>query len=280
LLSIIYGLLSALTWGAGDFTGGLAARRTGALRAVFYGEIIGLAAVIALSFLDNEPVPPAMVWGLTILAGALGTMGLLLLYHSMTTGLMSIATPVSALLAAVLPVIVGAATEGFPSAWTFVGFAFALAAVWMISQGRDGVTDILSHIADLKLPLLAGVGFGLYFVLMNIATQETSLFWPMVGSRSGGMLILTFFMILRREPLGVTRGAWGVIFLNGLLDIFGNGFYILAGQTGRMDVSAVLGALYPGGTVLLAWIFLHERLSRNQWIGIAFTLISIILMTI
>jgi drug/metabolite transporter (DMT)-like permease len=279
MLSIIYGLLAAIGWGAADFTGGVASRKTGVLRAVFFGELIGFVSVILLSLTDGQPAPPLKVWIFTMIAGAVGTMGLLLLYQAMTSGLMSVATPVSALLAAVLPVIVGAATEGFPSRWTFVGFAFALAAVWMISQGEDGITNILSHISDLKLPLLAGIGFGAYFVLMNLATQETSLFWPMVGSRTGGLLILTAFVLIRRELLTVTRGAWGVIFLNGVLDIVGNGFYILAGQTGRMDVSAVLGALYPGATVVLAWIFLRERLSRRQWIGIALSLISIILMT-
>lgn len=276
----MYGLLAAIGWGAADFTGGLASRKTGVLRAIFFGEIIGLISVILLSLMEGPPAPPLRVWILTAIGGAVGTFGLILLYQAMTTGLMSVATPVSALLAAVLPVIVGAATEGFPSRWTFIGFAFALAAVWMISQGEDGVTDILSHISDLKLPLLAGIGFGTYFVLMNLATQETSLFWPMVGSRSGGLLILIVFMLIRREPLTVTRGAWGVIFLNGVLDIVGNGFYILAGQIGRMDVSAVLGALYPGATVVLAWIFLRERLSRNQWIGIGFSLAAIILMTV
>lgn len=280
MLSIFYGLLAALGWGAGDFTGGLAARKTGALRGVFYGEIIGLIAVIAISLIEGRPVPEAQVWVLTMLAGALGTLGLILLYHSMTTGLMSIATPVSALLAAVLPVIVGAWIEGFPTLWVFLGFGFALAAVWMISQGQGGVIDILSHISDLKLPLLAGIGFGSYFVLMNIATRHTSLFWPMVGSRSGGLLLLTVFMIVRREPLTVNTGAWGFIFLNGVLDIVGNGLYILAGQTGRMDVSAVLSALYPGATVMLAWIFLRERLTRNQWIGILLCLVAIILMTV
>jgi drug/metabolite transporter (DMT)-like permease len=276
----MYGLLAAIGWGAADFTGGLASRKTGVLRAIFFGEIIGLISVILLSLMEGPTAPPLRVWILTAIGGAVGTFGLILLYQAMTTGLMSVATPVSALLAAVLPVIVGAATEGFPSRWTFIGFAFALAAVWMISQGEDGVTDILSHISDLKLPLLAGIGFGTYFVLMNLATQETSLFWPMVGSRSGGLLILIVFMLIRREPLTVTRGAWGVIFLNGVLDIVGNGFYILAGQIGRMDVSAVLGALYPGATVVLAWIFLRERLSRNQWIGIGFSLAAIILMTV
>lgn len=279
MLSIIYGLLSAMGWGAADFTGGLASRKTGVLRAVFYGELVGILIVLALALIEGRPLPGWGVWGLVMLAGVVGTVGLILLYHAMTTGLMSIATPVSALLAAALPVIVGAFLEGFPSRWTFVGFGFALASVWMISQGEDGVTNILAHISDLKLPLLAGIGFGSYFVLMNLATQNTSLFWPMVGSRTGGLLILIVFMLIRRESLTVTKSAWGFILLNGMLDIAGNGFYILAGQTGRMDVSAVLGALYPGATVMLAWIFLRERLSRNQWIGIALSLISIILMT-
>jgi hypothetical protein len=98
-------------------------------------------------------------------------MGLMLLYHAMTVGLMSIAAPVSALLAAALPVAVGMFTEGFPGFLTLIGFGFALLAVWMISQGEGGVTDILSHLSDLKLPLLAGIGFGFYFVLMHEATK-------------------------------------------------------------------------------------------------------------
>lgn len=281
MLSILFGLGAALGWGAGDFTGGLASRKTGAYRAVFYGEVVGIIFLLIIVKISGESLPNQRVWLLAMLAGALGTVGLILLYHSMTLGLMSIATPVSALLAASLPVLVGIFREGIPQILTVTGFGFALFAVWMISQGENGVTNILAHLSDLKLPLLAGIGFGLYFVFMHEATSTGATIWPMVASRSGGMILITAYMLITRSPWKVEdSSAWPMIIINGVLDISGNLFFILAGQAGRLDVAAVLSSLFPGATVMLAWIFLKERLTRNQWIGIGSALIAIVLMTI
>jgi len=280
LLSVLYGLGAALSWGAGDFTGGLAARKAGAYRSVFYGEVIGVAILMIIVSIAAEPLPNLKVWLLCMLAGALGSIGLLLLYHSMTLGLMSIAAPVSALLTAALPVVVGLFTEGLPKFLTILGFGFALVAVWLISQGADGVTDLRAHLSDLKLPLLAGIGFGLYFVITHAATREGGIIWPMIASRSGGMLLVILYLLFTRSTWKIDPSAWPTIFLNGTLDICGNAFFILAGQAGRLDVAAVLSSLFPGATVMLASIFLKERLSRNQWIGILAALTAIVLMTL
>jgi len=280
LISILFGLGAALGWGAGDFTGGLASRKTGAYRTVFYGEVFGILVLFLVIMFFGESIPDRGTWMFSMLAGALGTMGLILLYHSMTLGLMSIAAPVSALLAAVLPVVVGIFREGLPEWMTFIGFGFALFAVWMISQGEGGITDVLSHLSDLKLPLLAGIGFGSYFVFMHEATNTGATIWPMVASRSGGLMLITTYMLITRTSWKVgDSSAWPVITLNGILDISGNVFFILAGQLGRLDVAAVLSSLFPGSTVMLARIFLKERLTRNQWIGIVAALIAIVLMT-
>ena len=121
MLSILLGLTSAITWGAGDFTGGLAARKTGAYRAVFYGEAFGLVLLFAVVLASPQPMPDVKSILLSIAAGALGTVGLMLLYSAMAQGKMSIAAPVSALLAAALPVIVGMITDGFPGYLTLLG---------------------------------------------------------------------------------------------------------------------------------------------------------------
>lgn len=279
MISIAYGLLSALVWGAGDFTGGIASRKTGAFRVVFFGEIVGIIVLVVAAISIQDAVPDSLSVVQAAVAGALGSLGLVLLYHALSTGSMSIAAPVSALAAGILPVVVGSFTEGVPSGLTLMGFAIALMAVWFVSQDREGPRNILAHISDLRLPLLAGVGFGCYFVVMHSAAQNSTL-WPMVISRAGGIGIIGLVILFRREPLRVIRTAWPIIALNGLLDVGGNTFYILAGQTGRMDVSAVLSSLYPGVTVILAGLLLKERLSRTQWAGIAMALVAIILFTL
>lgn len=280
MLSIIFGLASALSWGAGDFTGGLAARRVGAYRSVFYAEVVGVIFLFIVLAFVGEPFPDRRAQFFALVAGAFGTMGLMLLYHSMTLGLMSIAAPVSALLAAALPVAVGMFTEGLPDFLTILGFIFALFAVWMISQGEGGVTDVLAHLSDLKLPLLAGIGFGFYFVLMHQAARDGGAVWHMVFSRMGGMALIVIYLFATRSTWKIDLSAMPIISVNGLLDIGGNFFFILAGQAGRLDVAAVLSSLFPGATVLLAWVFLKERLNRNQWIGVGAALVAIILMTI
>lgn len=281
MLPILLGLASALTWGAGDFTGGLAARRVGAYRSVFYAEVIGIIFLFIVIGLTGEDLPGTRTMIFAVLAGMLGTVGLMLLYHAMAIGMMSIAAPVSALLAAALPVAVGIFAEGLPDFLTILGFGFALLAVWMISQSEGGVKDILSHLSDLKLPLIAGIGFGFYFVLMHEATGDGgAVIWPMVFSRLGGMTLITTYLLVTRSNLKIELGALPIISVNGILDLGGNFFFILAGQAGRLDVASVLSSLFPGATVMLAWIFLKERLNRNQWIGVAAALVAIILMTI
>ena len=279
MLSVFYGLMSALAWGAGDFAGGVASRKTGAFRVVLFSEIVGLLVLAPAALIVGEALPDTMSWIQAALAGGLGCLGLLLLYHAMTTGMLSIAAPVSALTAAILPVVIGAFTEGIPGGPVIMGFAFALMAVWLVSQNQEGPRHILSHLADLRIPLFAGVGFGCYFVLMHSAASESTM-WPMLASRSAGLAVVGLFMLTRRDSFRVLPGAMPVIALNAILDICGNAFYILAGQTGRLDVSAVLSSLFPGATILLARLILKERLSRTQWVGIAAALVAIVLFTL
>lgn len=281
MLSVIYGLFSAISWGAGDFAGGLAARKLSAYRAVFYADLLGLLALfIAITFYREE-IPNARAMILAAVAGMLGSIGLLVLYFSMTRGQMSIAAPVSALFAAALPIVVGAFTQGLPTLIQLIGFGLALIAVWLISQGNSGNRFHINQLSDLRLPLLAGLGFGSYFIFMHYAVRGiSSTFWPLIASRAAGTLMVCVFVLARHESFIVQREAWGIVLVNAILDVGGNFFYILALKSGRLDISAILSSLYPGGTIILAWLILKERISLPQWLGIVAALITIVLFTL
>lgn len=283
MLSIIYGISSALSWGAADFIGGLTSKRTSPYRILFLGELAGLVPFAVLAIITREAIPSLgdMLWA--ALASLLGLTGLLFLYRALADGQMSVAAPVSALFAALIPVLFSFVTEGLPSLTTLIGFGLAFLAVWLISQtdSPDWRSPLmgLRNFRNLRLPLLSGFFFGLYFVTLHQATLN-AFFWPLVSARGAGFVALGLFALLTRRPAMPPRDLWGYGILNGVLDIGGNGFYVLAAHTGRLDVAAVLGALYPASTVLLAWIILKERISMIQTMGIILAFIAIVLFTL
>lgn len=283
MLSIIYGIASAATWGAADFIGGLATKRTSPYRVLFLAEIAGLIPFTALALLAREPIPSTLdlLWG--AISSLVGLTGLTILYRALADGQMSIAAPVSALFAALIPVIFGFFTLGAPSISTMIGFGLAFLAVWLISQTDRSNWRFplrgLRSFADLRLPLLSGLFFGLYFIVIHRATLN-AFFWPLVMARFAGFAAFGLYALIARQPAMPPRDVWGFCLINGVIDIGGNAFYILSAQTGRIDVAAVLGALYPASTVLLAWIFLKEKISLVQTFGVFLAFIAIVLFTV
>jgi drug/metabolite transporter (DMT)-like permease len=279
MLSILYGLSSALVWGAADFFGGLASRKARAFQAVLYGEAFGLILLLLSTLFIHEQPLTLKSWLLCSFAGSLGVLGLLMFFYAFEKGQMTIVAPVSALTATILPVIVGSLTEGFPGYFTFAGFALALVAIYLVSKPAGDTKSLRLRIKDLALPLLGGVCFGIYFVIFHEGSQQ-GLLMPLIASRSAGTLTMIIFLLVTHQSFKPAPAGWPYFLLNGILDVSGNGFYLLAGQVGRLDISAVLVSLYPASTVLLAWLFLHEKISRSQSVGILAALVAIALMTI
>jgi len=272
---ILFGLLSALTWGAGDFNGGLAAKRSNPYGVVAVAHVISLGLLLLLIPFVGEPIPPLRDWLWGGAAGFTGAIGLLLLYRSLAEGRMSVAAPVSALLAAAMPVAIGIFMDGNPGAWALLGFILALAAVWLVSGG-EGLT---LRFDELRQPAIAGIAFGTFFICLERASQ-TSLLWPLVAIRVVSIASMLSYALLTRQAWIPKRESLVPIILSSILDTIGNAAYALSARTGRLDVAAVLGSLYPGATVLLAWIFLKEHIARVQTIGILLALAAIVMLSI
>jgi drug/metabolite transporter (DMT)-like permease len=274
LLGIGFGLAAASSWGTGDFIGGIAAKRTHVYGIVIVSQLVGLVLLSVLALLLAEAIPALIdiVWA--GIAGLAGTVGLVALYRGLATGPMGVVAPVAAVISVILPLIFGLFLEGIPALSQLLGFGLALCAVWLITRPGHGSRI---QVRDLALPLLTGLGFGIFLILIGHVSAAAVL-WPLAAARATSVLALLIAAILTRQRTRPAVGQIPLILMVGLFDTGGNAFYALAARGGRLDIAAVLGSLYPAMTVLLARLILKERLTRQQGLGLALALLAVMLI--
>src|SRR6266849_4977034 len=273
--TVLFGLSASLSWGTGDFSGGLASRRAHVFSVVLAAYLVGLLLLPVLALAWSEPLPSwrDALWGAS--AGLVGTLGLTAFYRSLAIGRMGINAPITAVLAASLPIIFTAFTQGLPRPLQLAGFVLALLAVALVSRPARAS----GRPEGLGLALLAGLGFGGFLILIG-QVSHGAIFWPLVvAGLSSSLFMLAVVLIMRQEVLP-KKEVLPLVLLAGTLDVAGNAFYVLATHAGRLDVAAVLSSLYPAVTVLLAAILLKERVTRLQAVGILVAVVAIPLISV
>lgn len=267
-------LLAAASWGGGDFSGGFATKQASVFRVVAIAHGAGLAAIIAMALVTGEPVPPASSLGWGAFAGFIGAFGIAALYRALAVGRMGVVAPVAAVVTGVLPVLLGAYTDGMPDRLQLGGFALALASIWLLA----GSNETANSRSGIGLAALAGVMFGLFLIAGKQAGAH-GIFWPLVAARVVSTCLMgAVLFFLPRDSRPLRPVLWAMV-LSGLLDSVGNALFIAATRHGRLDVAAVLSSLYPATTVLLARFLLKERIAKWQGVGIVCALLSVALIS-
>jgi drug/metabolite transporter (DMT)-like permease len=270
-------LLAALVYGAADFFGGIASRKTPAAAVVVLSQLAGVALLFAiLPFVPSHFYASDMGWGL--LAGLCGAAGIGLLYAALAIGRMGVVSPVTAVVAASVPVFWGLASGERPSSLALAGVALAFLAVGLVSTNVETLRFSLRE-PGVGLALGSGIAIGFLYVLLAHTHRDAGLS-VLVASRAASIPALLLFALVRREPLRPAAGALGIIVLAGLLDMGANIFYVLAAREGLLTVVAVLTSLYPAATVFLALFILRERLGPVQWAGVVFAICGVTLIAL
>jgi drug/metabolite transporter (DMT)-like permease len=276
-LGVLLALAASLSWGAGDFLGGVASRRANAITVVALTMTAGLALVAVLVLVAWDSPPPAGDLAAAVGAGIGGAVGLAGLYRGMAVGAMGVVAPISALAAAV-PFIVGLVQGERPGGLQLAGVVAALAGVALVSRESREPGAAAARAAGVGLALAAATGFGLYFVLMDAAADESAA-WAVLVARATASVLGLAAVALLRAPLRVPRSLVPAILLVGLLDVSANVLFGLASSRGLLSVVSVVASLYPVVTIALAWIVLGERTSRLQRAGAAAALAGAALIT-
>jgi drug/metabolite transporter (DMT)-like permease len=278
VLPVLLGLTSAATWGAADFLGGVLSRRAPVLRVMLVSQ--GVAGLILLvTLLAARPDAPSTGQMLAAAgAGAAGTVALGAFYRALALGTMSIVAPISATGAAI-PVVVGLASGEKPSAVQGAGIALAVAGV-VLAAREEGepiaghATDRGAHRTAIVLALASAIGFGLFFVGMDSAA-DGGVVWALTVARWVGVAWLVVAVLVTRTSVGVGAGQWRPLVAMAALDLVGQAAYALGTTKGLLSLVAVLAALYPVTTVVLARVVLKERVRRLQEAGIIGALVGV-----
>jgi drug/metabolite transporter (DMT)-like permease len=274
LPAVLLALSASLAWGVADFVGPLQGRRFGALAVLLVAQLGGLAA-IALVVLASGRGPRGADVLFAIPAACSGVLGLYAYYRGMVVGAISVVAPVAGISAAI-PVLVGLASGDRPSALQLVGMAVALAGVGLAAREPGGGERRVA--AGVGLALLAAVGFGFYFPPMHIA-GEADFLWASLLFRATATLVIATVALAARPRFPFGRRSVVIIALVGVGDTLGNVLFAASAAHGLVSVTSVLASLYPVVTVILAHLFLSERVSTGQRLGVAGTLAGVTLIS-
>ncbi len=252
-------VLSAVFYGAADFTGGILTRRVAAIPVVLLSQAIGLVLVALVLPLLPAAAPQAadLWWGGA--AGLAGGVGVALLYHALASGTMSVVAPTTAVAAVAIPVISSIALGERPGWLAVVGILLGIASIALVSR-------------QTKLPTEQGQRSGLG------AALAAGGLWPLLMERAASVTLFALVAIVGRRSLRMPARLAALAVGGGTLDMLANTLYLLAAQVGPLSPVVTLSSLYPASTVLLARILLGERLNAWQTAGVASALVAVVLI--
>ncbi len=268
MAAVALALGASLAWGLSDFLGGLKARQFAVLWVLLISQATGLVLIVVATLISGADLPSghAALWAAG--AGVAEVIGFAALYRALAVGAMSVVAPVSAT-AALVPVIVGVAAGQAPTAIQALGIALALGGAALASTEPGHRTA-----AGIGLAVVAALGFGLFFVGMDVAADDGAL-WATSINRIASLALVVAALLMLRPPCPIDRAALPPLAAVGALDIAANAMFAIALTLGMAAIVSVLGSLYPLATVVLARAVLGERVSGSQRTGVAAALAGI-----
>lgn len=281
-MAVLLALLSAAAYGTADYIGGVVAGRASAWQVAVVVMVSATLASLPVALLvGGEPV--GSDWLLSFGGGAAAGTGTAFLYRGLSRGRMTVVATLSGVVAALIPVAVGLLQGDRPSSLALLGIACALPAIVLVAGGGGedetaaGDAPTESSRGAVIDGLIAGTGFGLLFAATGSLTDGAGLL-PVPALELGGVIgIVVVAVLLRQDWVPRDPAAWRG-WPSGVLGFAAVALVTLASREGLLAVVAVIASLYPAFTVLLAAVFLGERVARLQGIGLALAAAAVVLV--
>ncbi len=281
MVTVLIGISSALVFGAGDFLGGLASKRIAAIRATAIAAAAGLVLMVGgLAVVPSVWSASAVIWG--ALSGITGAVAISLLYACLAIGPMSILSPLTAVVSAIVPIPFGLARGDHLGIADFFALGLELVAVVLVGfvPEKGAVRPSLRGVV---MAIGSGITIGLFLVLISLTPADSGLV-PLVMNRSVNAAIMLAVVGIVALRYGKDERGWrpGLQFAIacGIVDAIANIGLLVGLRIGELSIISVLTSLYPAGTIILAALVLRERIAPVQYVGLVIAIVGAALLAL
>ncbi len=286
MLAVVIGLAGALVYGTSDFVGGLASKRISAVRVTAISGASGLVLLLA-AYLVIGGVWSAKAVLLGALSGVAGSVALMLLYACLAIGPMSILSPLTAIVSALVPMVAGVIRGERLAPIGYVALGIALIAVVLVGfvPEKGAVRPSLRALA---MAVASGALIGVFLIVIDLTPNDSGVV-PLIANRAVNTTIMfaavgILALVAHRRPGARDSRGWrtGLVLAIacGLVDASANALLLLGLRLGELTIQSVLTALYPAGTIVLAAIVLRERIAPVQIVGLVLALVAAALLSV
>ena len=278
-MASLLALLSSILWGGADFLGGKLSKRYQAIAVTAVSQVFGLLIGVSIVLISSSWLSPSLSWDSYfisgVFAGLLGFIGLVAFYTGLATGRMGVVAPISAL-SVTIPLTIAFINGEKPNTGQLIGMGVALTGAFFASgpEIKGGVT-----IKPIIFAVIAAFGFG-SAVTFIARGSETSAIMTMTTMRLATLMVALLLFARYRTIGGFTKKDLPILIAIGGADFMANLLLGVATTKGLVSLAVVLGSLYPIVTALLAFKLLHERLHKVQYLGIAFAITGVAVISL
>jgi drug/metabolite transporter (DMT)-like permease len=266
---------ATLLIGSADFFGGVAARRSAPMAVAAWSQALGVPGLLAIAAAVGGSLIASDL-ALGVAAGAGSALGVSALYIGFARSAVGVVAPTAATIAAVIPIVAGLILGERPGVVAAIGIGMGIGAIILVGSTPADAPGVPK---GLMIGFIAGVGFGV-MVIAYAATSVEGGLWSAVSGRFAAALFVTTAVIVTGTNPRIMGSARVPTVLAGVLASVGMAAFVTVSQTADLIVLGVALGLFPTVTVLLAAVFIRERLIPTQWMGVGLAAVAVTLISV
>ena len=281
LLSILLGIGGMFGWGIYDFLGGVFSKQIGSFKSLFWSQLAGLISIFLLALwlkADMTISSTAILWA--AIAAIVYSVGYLFFFKGFEKGN--------------VPII--AATMNLWTVFTMF-FAFVLMGQRLTATQSIGVLLIIAGATlasidwgrirhqkpqlslGVKEAILGAFFFGIFWNISEMISEEIGWLSTTLLVKLGIVIFLLIFAFAKRQTLGRLNSSAkvkAVILLMGAIEVGAVSLVNYGLTIGDAILITPIASALSIVTIMLAIVFLKDRVSTPQGLGIVMAIVGIV----